>query len=183
VYIGVIDRVHQELENRFDEVSMDLLLCMSALNPSNSFASFDAQKVLRLATFYPKDFSSSEIMELELQLDNYIDDVREDDRFQGLNTLGELSVKMVDTTKHDLYAKVFLIIKLVLILPVATTSVERAFPGLNFVKNKNRNRMSDELLNNCLVTFIERDIFSNVSDDTIIHTFMNMRKRKAKALD
>jgi len=42
VYIGVIDRIHKELENRFDEVSMELLLCMPALNPSNSFASFDA---------------------------------------------------------------------------------------------------------------------------------------------
>ena len=42
VYIGVIERIHQELENRFDEVSMELLLCMPTLNPSNSFASFDA---------------------------------------------------------------------------------------------------------------------------------------------
>jgi hypothetical protein len=41
VYIGVIDRIRQELENRFDEVSMELLLYMSAFNPSDSFASFD----------------------------------------------------------------------------------------------------------------------------------------------
>jgi hypothetical protein len=46
VYIGVIDRIHQELENRFDEVSIELLLCMSVLNPSNSFASFDKKSTL-----------------------------------------------------------------------------------------------------------------------------------------
>ena len=56
VYIGVIDRIHQELENRFDEVSIELLLCMSALNPSNSFASFDAQKYFDLQLFIPKTF-------------------------------------------------------------------------------------------------------------------------------
>jgi hypothetical protein len=39
--------------------------------------------------------------------------------------------------------------------------------------------MCDELLNNCLVTFIEREIFSNTSKDDIIHTFMTMRKPKA----
>ena len=39
--------------------------------------------------------------------------------------------------------------------------------------------MSNKLLNDCLVTFIERDIFSNVNEDAIIYTFMNMRKRKA----
>ena len=36
-------------------------------------------------------------MELELQLDTYIDDLREDDRFQGLNSLSELTIKLVET--------------------------------------------------------------------------------------
>ena len=53
----------------------------------------------------------------------------------------------------------------------------------NLVKNQTRNRMCDEFLNDCLVTFIEREIFSNISEDDIIHTFMAMRKRKAGALD
>jgi hypothetical protein len=78
---------------------------------------------------------------------------------------------------------VFLILKLALILPVATATVERVFSGLNLVKNQTRNRMCDELLNDFLVTFIEREIFSNISEDDIIHTFMVIRKRKAKALD
>ena len=43
--------------------------------------------------------------------------------------------------------------------------------------------MSDELMNDCLVTFIDGEIFSNISEDDIIHTFMPMRKPKAKALD
>jgi hypothetical protein len=51
---------------------MDLLSCMSAFSPSHSFASFDAQKVRRLAEFYPNDFSNNNLLQLELQLDNYI---------------------------------------------------------------------------------------------------------------
>jgi len=62
-----------------------------ALNPSKSFASFDLihihKKILRLTTFYPKDFSSAQLMELELQLNIYIDDLGGVDRFQGLNSL------------------------------------------------------------------------------------------------
>ena len=42
--------------------------------------------------------------------------------------------------------------------------------------------MSDELMNDCLVTFIDGEIFSDVSDDDIIHTFMATRNRIAKAL-
>ena len=75
VYIGVIDKIIQELGNRFDEVNMELLSCMSAFNPSNSFASFDPQKVRRLAEFYPNDIPRNYLLKLELQLDNYIDEI------------------------------------------------------------------------------------------------------------
>jgi hypothetical protein len=54
-----------------------------------------------------------------------------------------------------------------LILPVATTGIERAFSAMNFVKNKLINRMSDSLLDDCLLTFIEPDIFMNMKEDII----------------
>jgi len=62
-------------------------------------------------------------------------------------------------------------LSLVLILPVATARVERVFSTMNFVKNKQRNKMGDEYLNNCLVTFIEREFFSKVKDQDIINLF------------
>ena len=43
-------------------------------------------------------------------------------------------------------------------------------------------RMDDELLNDYLVTYIERDIFFKVNEDDIIKFFMAMRKRKVKNL-
>jgi hypothetical protein len=76
VYIGVIDQISQELDNRFDEINMKLLSCMSAFSHSPSFASFDARKVRRLAEFYSKGFSNNDSLKLELQLDNYIDDMQ-----------------------------------------------------------------------------------------------------------
>jgi len=187
VYIGVVDKISQELGSRFDEVNMELLSCMSVLNPSNSFASFDAQKVRRLADFYPKDIFGSELLKLELQLDTYIDVMRQDDRFSGLENLVDLSVflsillvKLVETNRHKVYELVYLLIKLVLLLPVATASVERAFSGMDFVKTKRRNKMTNNLLDDCLVTFIERDILDEVDEDDIIKTFMSIRKRRPK---
>jgi hypothetical protein len=49
-----------------------LLSCMTAFDPSNSFAAFDAHKVRRLAEFYPNDIRGTDLLKLELQLDNYI---------------------------------------------------------------------------------------------------------------
>ena len=178
VYLGVVDQVIQELNNRFDEVNMELLICMSCLNPINSFASYDAHKIMRLAEFYPKDISSTDLIRLEFQLGTFIDDMRRDDRFKCLKSLGELSVKLVETQKHVLYDLVYLLLKMVLILPVATASVERVFSAMSLVKDKLRNSMGDDRLNYCLVTFIERALFLQVGEDDILGAFMAMRKRK-----
>ncbi|XP_066351354.1 uncharacterized protein [Miscanthus floridulus] len=178
VYIGVIDQISQELHNRFDEINMELLSCMSAFSPSKSFASFDAQKLHRLAEFYPNDFSNNNLVQLELQLDNYIDDVKRTECFQGLDNIVDLSVKLVDTNRHKVYDMVYSLLKLVLLLPVATASIERVFSALVIVKTKSRNKLGDIVLDNCLQTFIEWDIFFQVDEDDIIETFMSLRKRR-----
>jgi hypothetical protein len=61
--------------------------------------------------------------------------------------------------------------------------MERVFSAMTIVKNHLRNHMGENLLNNCLVTFIECAILSNVSEDDIIHLFMAMKKRKSNALE
>jgi hypothetical protein len=102
--------------------------------------------------------------------------MRREYSFQGINNLVDLSMNLVETNRHNVYDLVYLLLKLVLILSVATTSVERAFSMMNFVKNMLRNRMNDGLLDDCLVTLIERDIFLNVKEEDIISCFMAIRR-------
>lgn len=78
---------------------------------------------------------------------------------------------LVETNKHEQYHIVYKLLKLVLILPVATASVERVFSSMSYVKNKLRNKMDDEYLNNCLVTFVEREFFDQVKDEDVINLF------------
>ena len=73
---------------------------------------------------------------------------------------------------------IYLLLKLVLLLPIATTSVERVFSALTLVKLKLRNKLGDNLLDDCLVTFFERDIFDEVDEDDIIEIFMALRNRR-----
>ena len=51
---------------------------------------------------------------------------------------------------------------LALILLVAITNIERAFSATNIIKNRLRNRIGDWLMNDCLVTYIEKDVFKTV---------------------
>ncbi|KAK9671431.1 hypothetical protein RND81_12G029900 [Saponaria officinalis] len=64
--------------------------------------------------------------------------------------------------KNIIYPHVYLLLKLALILPVATArataTVEIAFSAMKF-------------LNDCLVTYIERDIFESISIESIVYRF------------
>lgn len=180
MFLSVIDRQLQELNDRFDEVNTDLLICMSAFNPANSFAAFDKASLVKLAQFYPNDFSRLELDHLPCQLQLFITDMREDERFKQVNSLAELSVMLVSANKHTKHDLVYRLLKLVLVLPVATATVERVFSIMNYVKNKLRNRMGDQYLNDCLVTFIEREFFLQVKDHDIISRYQAMRDRRVK---
>ncbi|XP_058726744.1 uncharacterized protein LOC131598130 [Vicia villosa] len=178
VFYQVIDRQLQELNNRFTEVNSELLNCVASLSPRDSFYAFDKVKLIKLARFYPSEFSPIELMGLNNQLENYIMDVCSSEQFSNLHGISDLSRMVVETKKHTAYRTVYLLLKLTLLLPVATTTVERSFSVMNFVKNQLRNRMRDEFLNDCLVTYIESDIFDGVENEFFLQHFQNMKTRR-----
>ncbi|XP_010675119.3 uncharacterized protein LOC104891159 [Beta vulgaris subsp. vulgaris] len=178
VFLSVIDLQLQELENRFPEISKELLICMSCFNPTNRFSSFDKRKLIQLAKFYPNEFSSTEMIFFDWSLENFIVDVRGDERFWNLKSLHELSMKLVETGKSETHDRVYLLLKLVLVLPVATASVERVFSSMTQVKDKLRNSMGDQMLNDCLITYVEKEMFLKVSKDDIINRYQNMKTRR-----
>ncbi|PIN01923.1 hypothetical protein CDL12_25562 [Handroanthus impetiginosus] len=142
VFCKVIDWQLQELNNRFNEVTSDLLYDMTCLSPSQSYANFDIEKIMRLAILYPDDFKEYDLVELCHQLENYIVDVgSEHIRFTGLNRMGDLSKKLGETKKHLVYSHVYRLVKFSLLLLVATASVERNFSGMKLIKTDLRNRM------------------------------------------
>ena len=178
MYVSVIDRQISELNGRFDEVNTELLSCMAAFCPLPLFAAYDQEKLVRLATkFYANDFTSEELSRLPWQLNMYVAHVRRDERFQKSKNLCQLSVMLVETEKHEQYYIVYKLLKLVLILPVATASVERVFSSMTYVKNKLRNKMGDDYLNNCLVTFVEREFFNQGKDEDVIKLFQKGDRR------
>ncbi|KAH0712118.1 hypothetical protein KY289_008077 [Solanum tuberosum] len=181
VFYKIIDWQLQELNDRFNEVTRDLLNGVSCLNPIDSFSSFDIKKIMRMAELYLDDFDGSNMRALENQLANYIIDVRDiDERFSNLGGLGELSRKLVETKKNLTYSLVFLTVKFALFLPVATATVERAFSAMKIIKKDLRNRMDDEFLDGCIVPYVEKKVFKDVSNECIMKTFQEMKCRRVQ---
>jgi hypothetical protein len=104
--------------------------------------------------------------------------VSKDENFTNLRSLADLSMMLVKTDKILRYDIVYKLLKLVLVLPVATAGVERVFSSMNYIKNKLRSKMGQGFLNDCLVTFIERDFFLQVKDEDIVTSFQAWKERK-----
>ncbi|XP_060181712.1 uncharacterized protein LOC132611296 isoform X2 [Lycium barbarum] len=102
IFYPVIDLLLQELNNRFDTVSTDLLLGMACLHPAKSFGNFDKKKVMRLAEYYPNEFDSNKLRDLSCQLDNFIVYVRgSDKRFFNMKGITDLAKVLVQSELHQ----------------------------------------------------------------------------------
>nr|KAJ0213753.1 hypothetical protein LSAT_V11C400170500 [Lactuca sativa] len=130
----IVNAMHQ-LNNRFNEINMSLLVSMASLCPSKSFQALNVEELLKMATFYSNEFPEHDLGALRASLQNYIVDVRGDERFKNLKGIGNLAKMMVETNKHTIYPMVYLLLKLALTFPVATSTVERAFSGMKLIKN------------------------------------------------
>ena len=109
-------------------------------------------------------FQAMPFKDFEMQFDNYIDDLRKDDSFKDLNNLVDLLVKLVETHMDKVYDLVHL-----LLLPVATVSVERAFSAMYSV-------IVFWMLS--YAPTLSEKFFFKVNEDDILETFMAIRKRR-----
>jgi len=66
---------------------------------------------------------------------------------------------------------VYKLLKLTLLLPVTTTSVEHVFSAMKVVKSNLCNKMGDQWLNDRLVTYIEKDVILIFNNDVILTHF------------
>ncbi|KAL7601029.1 hypothetical protein Lser_V15G25543 [Lactuca serriola] len=170
----VVDMQIQALHDCFNDASCELLTCISALNPCESFCDFDTSKLMRLAEMYPYDFTCEERVTLKLQLDLYIDNVQHDERFANLNGISDLAKMIVETRKHLTFPLVYRLLKLALVLPVATPSVERCVSAKETVKSYLSNQICDDFVRTCVIPVVEKKALCNVTNEDVINRLQKM---------
>jgi hypothetical protein len=178
LFLDAIDAILTEMNHRFSEVSSELLVCMTAFNPRNSFSNFDVDKLVRLAEIYAEDFDIGELAVLPNHLRQFVNRARRTPDFLGCTELGKVAEIMVKTNMHTSYKLIYRLIELILILPVATASVERIFSALNVIKTDLRNKMGDEWLNDLMICYTEKEIFRKIDNEKIKKRFQEMKKRR-----
>ena len=113
----------------------------------------------------------SQVSFLDNQLETYIHDMQSTEEFSAFRVIGQLVEKMVEMKKNVSYPLVYSLVTLALILLVAIAIVERAFSVMNIIKNRLRNQIRIQWMNDCLVTFIEKDIFKTIKCEEIMQRF------------
>ncbi|XP_042380193.1 zinc finger MYM-type protein 1-like [Zingiber officinale] len=178
VFNVAIDSILMELNTRFNESSMELLSLSTALDPKNSFDSFNSDDICKLAKkFYPQDFTSQDIVALEYELVHYKLDVVQNLK---VSTLVELCQQLTESGRSKVYIMLTRLIHLILTLPVSTATTERAFSAMKHVKTAFRNKMEDDFLEDCLTLYIERDLAKDIDVDSIIDEFYVSKSRRAQ---
>ncbi|CAH9105108.1 unnamed protein product, partial [Cuscuta epithymum] len=168
IFNSVVDKLMLELNYRFNEDVVELLVLSSALDPRDDYKSFQIEDICKLVSkFYPDDFSVMEKEHLRIQLEHFKYDAKKNPELKKASTLAELCELLTKTQKSIIYPLLDRVIRLLLTLPVSTATTERAFSAMKIVKTCLRNKMEDDFLSTYLVTYIERDIARGFSVDSL----------------
>ncbi|XP_066391970.1 uncharacterized protein [Miscanthus floridulus] len=178
IFLVAIDAILTELNHRFCEISLELLVCMAAFNPRNSFSNFDMDKLVRLAEIYAEDFDIGELAVLPNQLRQFVNRARRTLEFLGCTELRKVAKIMVKTKMHESYKLVYHLIELTLILAVTMASVERIFSAMSIIKIDLRSKMGDDWLNDLMICYNEKEIFRKIDNEKIKKRFQEMKKRR-----
>ena len=158
---------------------MELLRLSSALEPREALKFFRSSDLcLLVENFYPQDFTDYDKQVLKKELYHFEHSVVQDPEFKELKSLSELSQWLVRTRNSEHYKLMYRIVRLVLTLPVSTATTERAFLAIKIVKTNLRNRMENDFLTDFLMFYIEKDIASTFSLDSIVDDFEDLKKRR-----
>jgi len=174
IFNATIDFQLQELDNRFSEGAMKLLILSSTLDPNDVYKSFNIDDICRLAEkYYALDFSEQEKINLRFQLKHFQLDMLNDPKLKKLSSIAELYRGLIETEKSKRYHLIDRLIRLVLTLPMSTATTERAFLAMKVIKTRLCNKIDDEFIANSLVVYIEREIFESFNSDLILDNFVS----------
>ena len=78
-----IDSIITEFDHRFNEASSEVIINFSCLDPRDSFARFNVNKIARLTEIYHEDFSDYEHEHIHETLDLFVIHMRRVDEFRA----------------------------------------------------------------------------------------------------
>ncbi|XP_071913896.1 uncharacterized protein [Coffea arabica] len=181
VFLATVDSQILEMNNRFKEDVIELLILSSALHPKDNFQTFNIEQICQLANnFYLADFTDQEKLHLRTQLEFFQIEFFCNSQFQNLSSLQELCQVLAKTGKSMCCTLIDRLIRLILTLPISTVTTERAFSAIKIIKTCLRSGMEEDFLANSMIMYIEKEIARTFDINSIINDFDIIKSRRAQ---
>ncbi|XP_071730713.1 uncharacterized protein [Rutidosis leptorrhynchoides] len=116
-------------------------------------------------------------IQLKSELQHYVLYLPNDPALKKCSTIAELCRGLQETRRVKLYPMLDRLIRLVLALPISTSTSERAFSAIKIMKTRLRCSMGDDYLKSCLILYIEREIADSFTSDEITDAFAVKKRR------
>nr|KYP45771.1 hypothetical protein KK1_032698 [Cajanus cajan] len=82
---------------------------------------------------------------------------------------------LATTKKSKVYYLIDRLLRLIMTLPISTATTERSFSAMKIIKTRLRNKMEADFLADSMIVYIERDIATSFSSDSIIEHFKSLK--------
>ena len=166
-FIPFLDHLIAELSTRFSQLNQQAIQGLQLL-PCNLTTLTD-DKVAELYERFHQDLPAPEAFQQEVKVWT--------ERWKLFSTpLPDNICETLQQANDKLYPNICSLLKLLLVIPVTTASVERGNSSLKYVKSELRTTMTQDRLNVLILLFIHKDI--PLDYDVIVNAFAAKRPRR-----
>jgi len=173
VYYPVIDRISNELQERFCNSNRVILgQLYKVLIGFDKTEGFPDETTASVATFYNLNHSD---LKLELHVMR-----NSDARTKNLKSIVELGHFLIDMKLVTWFPLLTYLMRVYLSLPVTSCASERTFSQLKLLKDETRSTMSQSRLHGLALMKIEKRYLDSLKLSDIIAVFANKKSRRQK---
>ena len=167
LFYPTIDRMIREMRDRFSPQCDNVMLGIQACNPSSeTFLNISDSR--GLAKHY-----NVEMYELEVAVGkNYLQALQQ--KADKTFTM-EQAYRLIDEIAFPTLKTLF---QLALTVPVTSCTCERSFSCMRRVKTWLRSNMSQERLDHLSILALERNIYTDCTDEELVKAFNCMKRRR-----
>ena len=157
-YFEVIDVITGELDKRFEKGALKIPRQTDKLNLSAANWTTHGELPIdeEVLTFYKDDANSEQLRRQISMLPDLIREVTKAGEFKGLKTVSTVrslaSIIKSSTIGIGMFAEVVKLLRIFMTVPVSTATAERSFSALRRLKTYLRSTMTQQRLNNVIVT-------------------------------
>ncbi|XP_044751693.1 52 kDa repressor of the inhibitor of the protein kinase-like [Coccinella septempunctata] len=167
VYVPYLDDFCEALRERFQS-HKDTIISLQNILPQFCIRT-DITSLEAALKLYEPDLSFNDIVRSEFKL------WQEKWKQERPEVLPKTAISSLENCDKDLFPNIYILLKILAVLPVSVATVERTFSSLRRLKTYLRNSTSENRLNGLALLSIHRDI--TVSDEEVLDKFASVPRK------